>query len=314
MDQIPDIPEIKKRGRKKKPVTEIEPKLVHKRGRKTDSEYYKKQVKQDTHTLDIPTETFILKIEKDINTLDQADPSILHKYINTNVDLPTHQDIIDLYDEQLLVREQQDTSLLATASDDQILLKENNFFNQFTPDIDTTHAPVVGDAFQLLSDHKKKWPDTTPSACHWCCHTFEGPPLGLPVKFIPTKITNIKGMCNIDPSYFQIRNIFCSFSCMLAYRPINKDLIQLLYKSMTGKTDKIKPAPPKETLCMFGGKLSIDEFRGNTKKIQLLNFPMYPIRDYIEEIDTDNIKKANVHIFNKKVNQIENKLDFLKFS
>ena len=58
-------------------------------------------------------------------------------------------------------------------------------------------------------------------------------------------------------------------------------------------------APPREILSMFGGYLSIDEFRKNTlnqyKFYKILNYPLISIVPKIEEniIRINNLKKKN---------------------
>jgi hypothetical protein len=54
---------------------------------------------------------------------------------------------------------------------------------------------------------------------------------------------------------------------------------------------------------MFGGELSIDEFRNasNENKIyKMIEYPMCIYNDYVEEIDIENVKNANIKLFNKE--------------
>jgi hypothetical protein len=95
-------------------------------------------------------------------------------------------------------------------------------------------------------------------ACHWCCHTFPGKFIGIPFRHAKNKFT-----CLAKP--------FCSFGCARAY--INKEvrgylqvraqsLLPLLYKSMGGSLKRLpRPAPSREALQLFGGPMSIDEYR-----------------------------------------------------
>lgn len=63
---------------------------------------------------------------------------------------------------------------------------------------------------------------------------------------------------------------------------------------------QLKPAPPRCTLKMFGGQLSIDEFRNaiHERKIyKMIEYPLSVSRDYIEEIDIKHIKEINTKVF-----------------
>jgi hypothetical protein len=63
---------------------------------------------------------------------------------------------------------------------------------------------------------------------------------------------------------------------------------------------QLKPAPPRCTLKMFGGQLSIDEFRNaiHERKIyKMVEYPLSVSRDYIEEIDIKHIKQINTKVF-----------------
>jgi hypothetical protein len=80
-------------------------------------------------------------------------------------------------------------------------------------------------------------------------------------------------------------------------------LIILLYNKLTGVTAgnlKLNPAPPRASLKMFGGELTIEQFRNsfNEDKIyKMISYPMYVYKDYIEEVDIQNLKKANNQVF-----------------
>lgn len=64
--------------------------------------------------------------------------------------------------------------------------------------------------------------------------------------------------------------------------------------------EDLKPAPPRCALKMFGGKLSIDEFRNSTKErkvYKMIEYPMSISRDYVEVVDLENIKHINMNVF-----------------
>lgn len=104
----------------------------------------------------------------------------------------------------------------------------------------------------------EKWPESTDLCCWHCCHKFEGVP-------IPATIKQDK-----RTSAIQVCGIFCSFNCSKKWI-LDKNsyssgeqisLLHLIHKRITGgHYTSIRPAPPRISLKMFGGPLSIEEFR-----------------------------------------------------
>lgn len=95
--------------------------------------------------------------------------------------------------------------------------------------------------------------------CWWCCHKFNNHSLGLP-EFIFKNIYYVYGN-------------FCSFNCMLSYN-LDKNDYKIwerqanIYQMINSVSDEIKTkkvifAPPRQTLNIFGGPLTINEFRNN---------------------------------------------------
>lgn len=120
-------------------------------------------------------------------------------------------------------------------------------------------------------------------ACYWCCHKFDHQYLGMPIKYRDNK--------------FEIYGCFCSFECMCAYNFYsneNNHNIWEVYNLINIMAEKLEynhfvyPAPPRKCLNMFGGYMSINEFRNfrNSKKIINANkCPMVVMVDQIEEIN-----------------------------
>ena len=184
---------------------------------------------------------------------------------------------------------------------------------------------------ELLKDFEEKnknneWPQSTSIHCYWCCHKFDTPPFGIPVKYT-------------SAGKFHVYGCFCSLECAAAYNFDAKDgghddiwerntLINFIAKKI-GYEKNIKPAPSRLALHMFGGHLSIQDFRGfcSTAKLININFPpMMTITQQIEEIndsdvssdfkyipvDTDRINKYKEKIYlrrTKPVNAHEHTLD-----
>ena len=104
--------------------------------------------------------------------------------------------------------------------------------------------------------------------CWWCCHPFETTPLALPLEYDDKR------------DVFGLVGTFCSWGCVKAYnidttgylsgRVANN--IALLRKRVEGRVSPVRAAPPRQTLAVFGGPLSIEEFRatGGTGTYKLL--------------------------------------------
>jgi hypothetical protein len=333
VEHIVDDDLKKKRGRKKKNVENEEPKIIKKRGRKPVATYYSSSIqKEELFTESMITEAYILNLDKDIgenigvdklnvsaypgNLDDSILNTYINKYIDTDIDKKINIDIETsnlkkLYEEQLVARDHDDLLTfdnLKHIDQNQMILQENNFFeNLHSAPKQTSVCPNDG-IYQLFKEYtdNKSWLEQTDVHCYWCCHAFGGVPLGLPLKY------------DINSKKFRTTGIFCSFPCLIAYNNNNKcncmPEIQLLYKLICNNNEVLKSAPERECLKMFGGNLNIEDFRqiNKIKSFQLINYPMFPRRGFIEEIDIANIKKANPHIYTKP--DESNKLDFIKFS
>jgi hypothetical protein len=107
---------------------------------------------------------------------------------------------------------------------------------------------------------------------------------------------------------FYVSGVFCSFNCSASYNFSKNDgedmwmrysLLNLMYKKMYGnRFVKIGLAPPREVLKMFGGYMSIEEFRDHCIKqdrvFQVVKPPLISIIPKIEE---------NLHPKNRAVNE-----------
>jgi len=100
--------------------------------------------------------------------------------------------------------------------------------------------------------------------CWWCCHTFPGPSLHCPFKY------------DDRTKRFETTGHFCTWECMKAYTVENfghrAGIIQTYVALMRkhANENKYVPtryAPKRHTLKMFGGILSIDEFRRGSSNV-----------------------------------------------
>lgn len=93
--------------------------------------------------------------------------------------------------------------------------------------------------------------------CWWCCHPFNTDPLRFPEKY------------EERTGKFSTSGIFCSWSCMKAYnipRPNNGKTtmnIAIMRKKLYNSVGPIKQAPSRYQIDVFGGPMTIEEFRAN---------------------------------------------------
>ncbi len=143
----------------------------------------------------------------------------------------------------------------------------------------------------------QEWPDQTNIHCWWCCHPFEGPPCCLPEYLRRDK--------------FYVSGCFCTFNCAASYNFSKNDhlvwerytLLNLMYKKLYGTHFvKIDMAPPRESLKMFGGYLTIEEFRDHCMKqdrgFQVVKPPLISIIPKIEENLNPKNRSVNENILN----------------
>lgn len=123
-----------------------------------------------------------------------------------------------------------------------------------------------------------RWPMKTSVYCHQCCHPFDGVPVPLPDTFDPVR------------KVYHCRGNFCSWQCAKAYNindmnsmygkgnrnmfiAILAHLTWVKYRNpykkpvansstlKTYATYSIDPAPPRQNLNIFGGRMTIEEYR-----------------------------------------------------
>lgn len=117
---------------------------------------------------------------------------------------------------------------------------------------------------KMSEGEKPEWPVTTDVACWHCCHQFEGVPIPIP---------KYKKADNDSITLYTVYGVFCSCNCAVAYilerNSYDQQQLLLQFKSMathvfgflTADVFALEPAPPRIFLHMFGGHLTIDQFR-----------------------------------------------------
>jgi len=139
----------------------------------------------------------------------------------------------------------------------------------------------------------KKLPESTNVACYWCVHPFTGQPC-----IIPESERN---------GVYKVYGNFCCPQCAMAYLlkesldpHIRWDRMALLYRiyDSDGK-GKIYQAPPRESLKLFGGPLTIESFRATIQSNKVrVDLHMPPIVSIIGSIDTKPIDFYDTSIKN----------------
>ena len=121
--------------------------------------------------------------------------------------------------------------------------------------------PATYTPFRLFSAHVRQpidWPEKTDTCCWWCCHRFDTVPTCVPALY------------SLEKRLFEVFGIFCSWNCAKAYvqsgysSDSSEQLMwmRILAQEVFGcNIDELNAAPPRIFLTMFGGHLSIDEFR-----------------------------------------------------
>jgi hypothetical protein len=134
------------------------------------------------------------------------------------------------------------------------------------------------------SNRVNKLPDSTNVACYWCAHGFSTQSF-----IIPESERN---------GIYKVYGNFCSSQCAMAYLlkesldpHIRWDRMALLYRiyDKDGR-GRIYPAPPRESLKLFGGPLTIESYRAtlHSNKVRVdLHVP--PMVSIIGSIDTKPI-------------------------
>ena len=134
--------------------------------------------------------------------------------------------------------------------------------------------------------------------CWNCCHPFLNTIIGMPIKYI-------------DEIFYTYGN-FCSLECASRYcfDNLNNDSAEIfsiinLYNIIVNKDNKkVKCAPHKLTLDIFGGPLSIKEYRSSFNTNDNYNITIPPIVQLNTQISlpekNKHYNKENFKIYRKK--------------
>jgi hypothetical protein len=236
--------------------------------------------------------------EKQPNTNDKIVQSI---HVNMNDDNTK-------YCSNCLSLEKQCSELKTKLND----IKHTSYHNN---PVDTGNHKQYLCKLDLVNTDNLKWGKKTDIACWWCCNKFDNLPLGLPEKYLDSK--------------FYVQGCFCSFNCIQSYNLSLNDnkiwdrfsLLNYMKIKITNNDFTITTAPPRQALKMFGGPLSIDEFRKkcislplpenlsiNTKEYNYNLPPIIPIYGLLDELPVENKKNTNKLKRNKPLLSLNNNL------
>lgn len=138
----------------------------------------------------------------------------------------------------------------------------------------------------------------TSELCWNCCHKFNGIITGMPYKCV----NNI----------FYTIGDFCSLECAARYAYDNHkenihEIMNIInmYKNIKYNDDsKVKLALPRLTLSMFGGNLSIEEYRKDINDIYNINIPItIPVNINIDKYEYKKNNHSNLKLYRKNTNK-----------
>lgn len=131
----------------------------------------------------------------------------------------------------------------------------------------------------------KKIPETTEIACFWCAHTFTWQPSIIPERE--------------EKGSYRVYGNFCSPSCCMAFllqesldTHVRWERIALLHR-LYGKhysSGRIFPSPSRESMKMFGGPMTIEQYRGTISAGKVrIDLQLPPMVSILGSIDTKPI-------------------------
>jgi hypothetical protein len=179
-------------------------------------------------------------------------PPIDAQPYDSNADNPFYEGVEQLEVAEVAPKEHEQLQLKHEPKQD---IAESTVENAVEPEIN--HYNVKSQLLVQFKDtgETKKIPLTSDVACFWCCHTFTNQPCVLPVRD--------------TGEHLQVMGNFCCPECACAYlfdmrqdSHTRWEQLALLYR-VYGEAcqGKIHPAPARTILKLFGGNLSISDYR-----------------------------------------------------
>ena len=138
-------------------------------------------------------------------------------------------------------------------------------------------------------------PESVEAACFWCAGCFDGRPIVIPSLE--------------ERGLYKVYGNFCTLSCSLSYL-LNEQVDpqvrwerQALLNRMYKQTSAIHPAPPRESLALFGGTLTHDQYRDIiNKKVLRIDTHLPPLISILATLDTKPIDFYETSLRNTSAN------------
>ena len=161
---------------------------------------------------------------------------------------------------------------------------------------------------QLLIQYKgtdeiRKIPESSTTACMWCCHTFTGRPVVLPL--------------HDHGDHLRVFGNFCCPECTMSYLFDSRQdshtrweqlaLLNRVYADSVG--GKIYPAPTRAVLSLFGGMYSIDEYRALIRQQKIrVDVHLPPMVSILATMDTKPIDFYDVSLTKNIMDSVKERL------
>lgn len=146
-----------------------------------------------------------------------------------------------------------------------------------------------------VANETQTLPESTSAACFWCAGSFEGRPIVMPTQE--------------EGGIYTVYGNFCTLSCGLSYllneqvdpqvRWERQALLHRMYKQPVA----VHPAPPRESLRLFGGPLSHEQYREVIEKKQIrIDAHLPPVISILATLDTKPIDFYETSLRNTSTN------------
>lgn len=285
------VEEPKKRGRKPKTVSD-KVKKTSNIVKKSRDKVYSVVQKREVEDGDIDDNIILhLPASDDDKVRESPLPYEPHMSSYSSISSKLQKQIVDLQDED----DDEDEDSIEMSND--IADTGVERVDVIAKTIKNTKIHEMMFDFIDMNNNGNTWPKHTSTACFWDCHKFSTVPIGIPDRIFRNRV--------------YLWGCFCSYNCAASYiffeRVSNMwekyALLNYLYAKINNtKSVRITLSPPRHSLQMFGGVMSIDTFRKaslvNNVKYRIINPPLVSVIPQLEEIQLENLnrKKANTHI------------------
>lgn len=124
--------------------------------------------------------------------------------------------------------------------------------------------------FYPHQDSKEIWPARTGFPCMNCCHLFDTNPIPIVHAFNQNKFYVSGSYCSVNCAKYVLLHSDVSMSS------VRIDGFNRMVMEVFKIYDPVFPSPPPMMLKLFGGSLTIEEFRSNfaTKDVETISWPL----------------------------------------